>query len=187
MILPTDTVYGVSADPENREAVQRLYDAKGRGEEKPLQLLLGDPSWLDSVAVSLTPEARRLAAAFFPGGITLVVKKGPTVPDDIVSGGTTVGVRVPDHPLCLQIVKAFGRPLAASSANKSGKPSPRTAQEAAEQLGELVDLVFDGGPSAAGRDSTVIDATDTPVRILREGAVAREEIERVLGGRVGWT
>lgn len=175
VILPTDTVYGVACDPDNVEAVARLYQAKGRGEEKPLQLLLAEPGWLNQVSEGLSPEARRLAEAFFPGGITLVVNR---------IGGGTVGVRVPDHPTCLEVIRAFGRPIAASSANRSGEPSPKTADEAIAQLGDLVDLVVDHGPCPIGRDSTVIDATRTPVLVLREGAVSRDEIERVLKAKV---
>lgn len=173
IIIPTDTVYGVACDPDNVEAVQRLYRAKGRGEEKPLQLLLAEAAWLPQIAEDLSAEARRLAEAFFPGGITLVVNK---------IGGGTVGVRVPDHPTCLEVVSAFGRPIAASSANRSGEPSPKTADEAVAQLGDLVDLVVDHGPCPVGLDSTVIDATRMPVSILREGAVSRDEIDRVLRG-----
>jgi len=175
VILPTDTVYGVACDPDNVEAVARLYQAKGRGEERPLQLLLAEPGWLNQVSEGLSPEARRLAEAFFPGGITLVVNR---------IGGGTVGVRVPDHPTCLEVIRAFGRPIAASSANRSGEPSPKTADEAIAQLGDLVDLVVDHGPCPVGRDSTVIDATRTPVSVLREGAVSRDEIERVLKAKV---
>jgi L-threonylcarbamoyladenylate synthase len=172
VILPTDTVYGVACDPDNVEAMARLYRAKGRGEEKPLQLLLAEPGWLNQVSEGLSAEAKRLAEAFFPGGITLVVNK---------VGGGTVGVRVPDHPTCLEVIRAFGRPIAASSANRSGEPSPRTADEAIAQLGDRIDLVVDSGPCPVGRDSTVIDATRTPVSVLREGAVSRDEIDRVLG------
>lgn len=180
MILPTDTVYGVACDPENSDAVARLYEAKGRAEEKPLQLLLAERGWLSQVCRDLSPEARRLAEAFFPGGITLVVKKASTVQPVVVAGGETVGVRVPDHETCLEVIRAFGRPIAASSANRSGGPSPKTADEAVAQLGELVDLVVDHGPCPVGQDSTVIDATRVPVLILREGAVSREAIERVV-------
>lgn len=180
VVLPTDTVYGVVCDPENLDAVSRLYKAKGRGEEKPLQLLLAEPGWLQDVAGELSPEARLLAEAFFPGGITLVVKRAPSVRPEVVAGGETVGVRVPDHKGCLEILRAFGRPLAASSANRSGGPSPKTADQAVAQLGGLVDLVVDHGPCPVGRDSTVVDASRTPVSILREGAVSRGEIERVL-------
>lgn len=183
-VLPTDTVYGVACDPDNPEAVARLYQAKGRSEKKPLQLLLADRSWLGQVCGELSPEARRLAEAFFPGGITLVVKKAPAVKSGVVPRGDTVAVRVPDHPTCLEVVRAFGRPVAASSANRSGGPSPRTAQEALAQLGDVVDFVLDAGPTPVGRDSTVIDATVLPVRILREGAVPRSDIEQVLARMV---
>jgi L-threonylcarbamoyladenylate synthase len=180
VIVPTDTVYGVACDPENLQAVARLYQAKGRGEEKPLQLLLASPDWAGAVCRDLTPEADRLAGVFFPGGITLVVRRADSVRPEVVAGGDTVGLRVPDHRECLEVVRAFGRPVAASSANRSGGPSPRTAQEAVDQLGDFIDLVVDAGPCPIGTDSTVIDATVSPVRILREGAVPRAEIEGAL-------
>jgi len=179
-VLPTDTVYGVAADSENPDALARLYAAKGRGEEKPLQLLLAEPGWLDQVAGSVSSEAKKLADAFFPGGVTLVVARGASLRSEVVAGGTTVGVRVPAHEACLEVLRAFGRPVAASSANRSGGPSPKTAQEAIEQIGPAVALVIDAGPCPIGLDSTVIDATCSPVRILRQGAVRASEIERAL-------
>jgi L-threonylcarbamoyladenylate synthase len=180
VVLPTDTVYGVAVDAGNVDAVRRLYEAKGRGETKPLQVLLADISWLPLVAKDLNPSAQRLAERFFPGGITLVLRKTDLVPGEAVSGGRTVGVRVPGHEGCRDVLRAFGRPLAASSANRSGGLSPRTAAEAEEQLGDAVDLIIDAGPAPLGRDSTVIDATVEPVHILREGAVAREKIAAAL-------
>lgn len=184
VVFPTDTVYGLGADPFNAEAVARVYQVKGRAAAKPLQLLLADPAQLPRVAAALPERAQRAARGFFPGGMTLVLKRAPGLPPGVVAGGETVGVRVPDHPLCLELLRAFGGPLAATSANRSGQPSPTTAQEAAAQVGAAVDLVLDGGPCPLGRESTVLDLSGPRPRLLREGAVSRQEVERVLGVRL---
>lgn len=181
VVFPTDTVYGLGVDPQNAAAVARIYDVKGREARKPLQLLLQSPDQLGLVARELSPLARKVADRFFPGGITLVVRRSGAVPAEAVAGGDTVGVRVPGSRVCLALVEAFGRPLAATSANLSGGPSPRTAEEALGQIGELIDLVLDGGPCPAGIDSTVLDATGESLRVLREGAVAVRDIEEALG------
>lgn len=181
VIFPTDTVYGVGASLNCPEAVRALYVIKGREAKKPLQVLLPVASQLSQVARDLSPLAQRAAQAFFPGGVTLVVLKAPNIPPEVVANGPTIGVRVPDSTVCRALLEALGSPLVATSANRSGEPSPRTAQEALEQLGDEVDLVLDGGPCAVGQDSTVIDVTGDAPRILREGAVPRAEVERVLG------
>ena len=181
VVFPTDTVYGLGADPFNAEAVARIYRVKGREETKPLQLLLADASQLPDVATEVSELARRAAEHFFPGGITLVLKKAPKVPSNVVAGGETVGVRVPDHPLCRALVQAFRAPIAATSANRSGQASPRTAQEAAEQVGDAADLILDGGACPVGRESTVLDLSSQRPRLMRPGAVSKETIERVLG------
>ena len=181
VVFPTDTVYGIAVDPLNAEAVASVYRIKGRDTEKPLQIILAASSQLADIAEDVSPEARRLTEHFFPGGITLVLKKAKSVPNTVVAGGGTVGVRVPDHPVCQDLVRAFGRPIAATSANRSGRPSPRTAQEAAAQVGNDVTMVLDAGPCPLGIDSTVIDVSTDKPRILRIGAVPVAEIERLLG------
>ncbi len=181
VVFPTDTVYGIAVDPLNPEAVASIYRIKGRDAGKPLQVILAAAAQLADVAEDVSPEARRLAERFFPGGITLVLKKAKSVPSTVVAGGETVGVRVPDHPVCHDLVRAFGRPIAATSANRSGQPSPRTAQEAMAQVGEDVTIVLDAGPCPLGIDSTVIDLSTDKPRILRIGAVPVPEIERLLG------
>lgn len=181
VVFPTDTVYGIAVDPLNAEAVASVYRIKGRDAGKPLQVILATASQLADIAEDVPAEAWRLAERFFPGGITLVLKKAKSVPDMVVAGGGTVGVRVPDHPVCQDLVRAFGRPIAATSANRSGGPSPRTAQEAAAQVGDDVTIVLDAGPCPLGMDSTVIDCSTDKPRILRIGAVPVAEIERFLG------
>lgn len=181
VVFPTDTVYGLGADPANPEAVERIYQVKGRESGKPLQLLLADSSQLPTVAVEISELAWQAARCFMPGGITLVLKKAPGVPLSVVAGGATVGVRVPQYDLCRALIRAFGGPVAATSANRSGGPSPATAAEAAEQVGDAVDLVLDGGPCPVGRDSTVLDLSGPEPRVLREGAVSLAELRRTLG------
>lgn len=181
VVFPTDTVYGVGADPYNSAAVRRIYRIKGRAESKPLQLLLADASQIAQVAAELPEAAGEVVRRFFPGGITLVLKRHASLPLRVVAGGATVGVRVPDHPWCQALLRAFGAPLAATSANRSGEPSPKTAQEAAAQLGGKVDLILDGGPCPLGQESTVLDLSGPRPQLLRSGAVARADIERVLG------
>ncbi|MBI2886450.1 MAG: threonylcarbamoyl-AMP synthase [Chloroflexi bacterium] len=181
VVFPTDTVYGLGADPANPEAVERVYQVKGRESGKPLQLLLAEVSQLCMVATEVSDLAWEAARRFMPGGITLVLKKAPGVPLSVVAGGATVGVRVPQHDLCRALIRAFGGPVAATSANRSGGPSPATAAEAAAQVGDDVDLVLDGGPCPVGRDSTVLDLSGPGPRVLREGAVGLTELCRALG------
>ena len=181
VVFPTDTVYGLGVDPWNEEAVQRLFRVKGRAASKPLQLLLADAAQLQDVVAEVSDAAQRIARRFFPGGLTLVLKRRPAVPATVVAGGATVGVRVPDHTVCLEMIRAFGSPLAASSANRSGRESPSTAQEAVAQVGESVDLVLDAGPCPLGRESAVLDLSGSRPRLLREGAIPKVELEEALG------
>lgn len=180
VVFPTDTVYGVGAALGRLDAVERVYAIKGRDPSKPLQVLLADAADVAGVAAGLSPLAQRAVARLLPGGVTLVVKNGERVPPAVVAGGATVGVRVPDSLVCRALVRALGEPIAATSANRSGQPSPRTAQEALAALGDAVELVVDGGACPAGRDSTVIDLTGATPRVLRWGAVGREALERAL-------
>ena len=181
VVLPTDTVYGVAAAADRLAAVERIYAIKGRDRGKPLQVLLADAGQVAGVAGVLSPLAMRAVAGLLPGGVTLVVKRGESIPREVVAGGETVGVRVPDHPVVRALVAALGRPLAATSANRSGEPSPRDAQEALAALGDAVDLVLDGGPCPVGRESTVIDLTGETPRVLRWGAVGKAALEAALG------
>lgn len=178
--FPTDTVYGVGAIVWNREAVGRLYTAKLRALDKAIPILLADPADLDLVARDVSSAAHRLAERFWPGPLTLVVRKAPTVPDEVTSGGDSVAVRVPDHALARALIRAAGAPLATTSANLSGGPSPATAQEVAAQLAGRIALILDGGRCPGGTASTVVDLTaPTPV-ILRPGPIGLEEILKVV-------
>lgn len=177
--FPTDTVYGVGAMAFDVVAVERIYAAKGRDPTKALPILLADRSSLPEVADELSPDARRLAETFWPGPLTIVVNRRSAVPD-AVSLGTTVGVRVPAHPVALELLHASG-PLATTSANPSGAPDPMTADDVAAGLGDAIDLILDGGRSPGGRPSTVVDCTVSPPTLVREGPISMDLILAVLG------
>lgn len=181
IILPTDTVYGIAADVRDDEAVRALYAAKQRDPSVPLQLLFGrDPELLDSYAV-LTGPARKLIATLGPGAWTVIVPARDGWDSPALSGGRTVGVRIVPVDLVLDIVDGLGAPLAASSANVSDGPSPTTCEEAERQVGVFCALAIDGGPTEQGIDSTVIDLSGDEPRILREGAIDRGTVTRILG------
>lgn len=182
--FPTDTVYGVGADAFRPEAVAKLFAAKIRPADRPIALLVAPEYDLALVAREVPPEAKALARRFWPGGLTLVLWRSPAVPDVVTAGGPTVGVRVPAHPVALALIRGLGAPLAATSANLSGQPSPLTAQEVARQLGGRIPLIIDGGRCPGGVESTVLDlTTPTPV-IRRRGAIPKEAIEAVLGKKI---
>jgi len=182
VVFPTDTVYGVAALPDDRRAVARIYEAKGRNTGRPIALLLSEAESLRRVAV-VPPEVEPLIARFWPGGLTLVLPKTEAV-HPVISPGPTVGVRVPDLPLARAIIRAAGGVLAVTSANLSGRPAALTAQEALEQLGGRVDLIVDGGPCPGGVASTVLDCTIWPPAVLREGAIPEGVIRAVLASDV---
>ncbi|HVM12954.1 MAG TPA: L-threonylcarbamoyladenylate synthase [Egibacteraceae bacterium] len=175
--FPTETVYGLGADARREDAVRALFAAKGRPADNPLIVHVADADGLPAVAASVPPLAARLAERFWPGPLTLVVDAGPAVPAVTTGGLATVAVRVPHHPVALALLLAAGLPVAAPSANRSGRPSPTTAAHVLHDLGDArVDLVLDAGPAAIGIESTVVDARgDQPV-ILREGAITREAL-----------
>ena len=177
--FPTDTVYGVGAQAFDAQAVARLYEAKERPGSKAIPLLLADVADLAAVAEPIPPLAERLAARFWPGPLTLVLRRRAVVPDVVTAGGDGVAVRVPDHRVARALIAALGAPLAASSANRSGQPSPVTAAEVMAQLGGRIDLILDGGQCPGGVPSTVLDLTTRPPAVLRPGPVSAEEIEQV--------
>jgi L-threonylcarbamoyladenylate synthase len=181
VIVPTDTVYGIAAAALDEAAVGRLYDAKGKERTAPLQLLFGRSTEAMARFAVINEPAQRLIDALGPGGWTIIVEAAPGWESAALAGGTTVGVRMPDASAIHALVEALGQPLAASSANRHGGPSPRTCAEALEQVGERCGFALDGGPTAAGLDSTIIDCTGATLRILREGAIDRHEVARILG------
>lgn len=174
IVFPTDTVYGLGCRIDAPEAVRRVFALKGRGASDPLPVLLADPAQLEVYGRDLTPAARELARRFWPGALTIVVRRTDAVPALVAGGRDTVGLRVPDHPVPRLLIREIGVPLVGTSANTHGAPAPLTAQQAAFDLGDAVDLILDGGRCPVGRESTVVDATADPVRILRQGAVRLE-------------
>ncbi len=179
VVFPTDTVYGIGCDPRNPEAIERVYFAKGRPTTKALPLLLSSASRLESVAREIAESAGALGAAFWPGAITLVVPRQGDLPVEL-GGGDTIAVRVPDHDGLRGFIEMCGGAIAATSANISGQSDALDAPQAADYLGEWVELVVDGGIVQGGVPSTVVDCTVDPPAILRRGACSEEEIRRVL-------
>jgi len=177
--MPTETVYGLAADATDPAAVLRIFQAKGRPTFDPLIVHVADTAQAWTVAEP-SPRALRLAAACWPGALTLVLPRRATIPDVVTSGLETVGVRCPDNPLALALIRAAGRPLAAPSANLFGRISPTTAQHVQEQLGAAIAGVLDGGPCRIGIESTVLLPDPAPL-ILRPGGVTRERLEEILG------
>lgn len=178
VVYPTDTVYGLGCDPFNVNAVKRVFTVKG-DREKPLPILSCSVADLGKIA-RLSEVAQRIAAKFWPGPLTIIVPKKPTLPDVVTCGLDSVGVRVPKHDVVVQLIRLSKGLLVGTSANKTGQEPPRTASKAAEQLGEEVDLILDGGRTPLGVSSTVIDLTIRKPRILREGPVSFEDISEVL-------
>jgi L-threonylcarbamoyladenylate synthase len=175
--FPTDTVYGLGACVSLPQAVARVYEVKGRAKNIPLPLLLADKSQIEEVAEAVPSLARLLAEKFLPGGLTMVLFKSKAVPDTVTSGGKTVAIRIPAHPVPLALARGVGTPIVGTSANLSGQPSALTAEEVYAQLDGRVDLIIDGGRRPGGRESTIVDLTGKTPRVLREGAISREELK----------
>ncbi len=182
--VPTETVYGLAANALDPRACARIYRAKGRPATNPLIVHLPDSSALDQLAVP-NDAARKLAAAFWPGPLTLVLPKRPIVPDQVSAGLPSVAIRVPAHPLFRRLLRRAGVPLAAPSANPSGYVSPTTAAHVRAGLGAKLRHILDGGPCPVGLESTIVDVRDpTRPRLLRPGAITRAELEAALGARI---
>ena len=179
--IPTETVYGLGADALNEDAVRRIFEAKGRPQDNPLILHVPSADWLDRCCQDVPPAAYRLAERFWPGPLTMILPRRPIVPLRTTGGLETVGVRCPDHPVTLAIIEAAGVPVAAPSGNTSGRPSPTTARHMMDDMLGKIDGIVDGGPCAVGVESTIIDLTVQPPRLLRPGGLPLEELEAVLG------
>jgi L-threonylcarbamoyladenylate synthase len=182
--FPTETVYGLGADATNAAAVARIFAAKGRPGTNPLIVHVADAGVARRYAAEWRDAAQRLAERFWPGPLSLVLPKAAAIVEAVTAGRGTVGLRVPDHPLALELLRAFDGPIAAPSANKSNHVSPTTAQHVTDELGEAVDLILDGGACRVGIESTVLDLSGATPTILRPGGVSREQIEEVIGGPV---
>ncbi|MDI3316822.1 MAG: L-threonylcarbamoyladenylate synthase [Bacillota bacterium] len=179
--FPTETVYGLGADATNPEAVRAIFAAKGRPSDNPLIVHVADLEALGEAAEP-TETALELARRFWPGPLTLVLPRKAAVADEVTAGLETVGVRMPDHPVARALLRATGRPVAAPSANRSGRPSPTTAEDVLADLDGRIDAVLDGGPCRIGVESTVVDLTGSPPLVLRVGGLAVEELRRWLPG-----
>ncbi len=177
--VPTETVYGLAGDSYNDRAVERIYEAKGRPEQKPLSVLVSDMQMVEQVCCEIPPLAYRLAERFFPGALTLVLPSRGTVAQNVNAGGKTLGVRCPDHPLTLALIRSLGRPLAAPSANVSGAASPKDAQSVLKGLGGRIPAVLDGGVCRLSIESTIVDLTGQTPRILRQGGISEKALRAV--------
>jgi len=184
--VPTETVYGLAADALDAEAVAGIFRAKGRPATNPLIVHVRDADMARGLAGTWPRAADAIAAKLWPGPVTVVVPRGPAIPDIVTAGGPTVALRCPDHRLTRRLIEKAGRPLAAPSANRSEAASPTTAAHVLESLGSRIDLILDGGPCDRGIESTVVDCTLAPPRILRPGPMSREQVERAVGGPVVW-
>jgi L-threonylcarbamoyladenylate synthase len=180
VVLPTDTVYGVGADAFDSSAVAALLAAKGRGRDMPVPVLVGSWHTIDGLALMVSQATRDLIRAFWPGALSLVVRQAPSLQWDLGEARGTVMVRMPLHPVAIELLREVG-PMAVSSANVSGRPPAVTADEARNQLGDLVDVYLDAGPSAQQAASTILDLTGPEPQILRSGPISAESIAAVLG------
>ncbi len=178
--FPTDTFYGLGADPFNPEALSKIFRIKQRPPDKPLLLLIHSPDQLKDLAREVTDNARTLMDRFWPGPLTLIYKATPGLPDALTAGTNTIGMRLPDHQFTRRLLEELDQPLTAPSANISGAGELRTAQEVEQVLGAELDLIVDGGPAPGGKVSTVLDTTTNPPTLIREGAVSRSDLESVL-------
>lgn len=179
VVLPTDTVYGIGADAFDASAVADLLAAKERGRDMPVPVLVGSWHTIEGLVRFVAPRTWDLIEAFWPGGLTLVVEQAPSLSWDLGDARGTVAVRMPLHPVAIELLETTG-PMAVSSANKSGRPPARTAQEAQEQLGDEVAVYLDGGPAKSGVASTIVDVTAEVPRILRAGAIDADQLRTVV-------
>jgi L-threonylcarbamoyladenylate synthase len=181
VVIPTETVYGLAADATNPEAVRSIFAAKGRPSENPLIVHVADPVWLTSLTSIVPDYARALIGRYWPGPLTLVLPKQPSVPSEVTAGLDTVAVRMPSHPVALELIREAKKPIAAPSANRFMALSPTKAANVDPELADHAVMVLDGGPCEVGLESTVLDCTGPSPRLLRPGRVSRAEIESLLG------
>jgi L-threonylcarbamoyladenylate synthase len=179
--MPTETVYGLAGDASNPDAIRAIFALKGRPADHPLIVHLADAAQIDAWARDIPPAARTLAQRFWPGPLTLVLKRARKVTDLVTGGQDTIGLRVPAHPVALALLNAFGSGLAAPSANRFGHVSPTTAQHVREEFGDALPVVLDGGPCQVGIESTIVDLSSGTPRILRPGRIALDALEGALG------
>lgn len=179
--FPTETVYGLGGNALSNEAVERIFAAKGRPGDNPLIVHIADETQLNGLVSHVPEQAKKLMEAFWPGPLTLILPKGEHVASKVTAGLLSVGVRMPSHPIALALIQKSGLPIAAPSANLSGKPSPTTAGHVYSDLKGRIPGIIDGGPTGVGVESTVVDCTTDVITILRPGGVTKEELEAVVG------
>lgn len=179
--IPTETVYGLGADGLNPGAVSHIFLAKGRPQDNPLILHISEASWLGQYCQDIPEVAWQLAKRFWPGPLTMILRRKPIVPDVVTAGLETVGMRCPAHSMCRAIIEAAEVPIAAPSGNTSGRPSPTTARHMLDDMEGKIDAILDGGSCQVGVESTILDLTCDPLRLLRPGGVPLEELRDVLG------
>ena len=182
--FPTETVYGLGGDALDPEASKKIYSAKGRPSDNPLIVHISDFSDLERIAKTVPEDARKLSDAFWPGPLTMIVEKGDAVPYATTGGMDTVAVRMPNHPIALDLIRRSGCLIAAPSANTSGRPSPTEAAHVAEDLSGKIAMIIDGGPVGIGIESTIIDLTEDTPMVLRPGYITPQMLSKVLGKEV---
>lgn len=179
--LPTETVYGLGANALDEDAVKKIFLAKGRPQDNPLIVHIYDKCQLDGLAEEISENAKKVMESFWPGPLTVIVKRSSIVPDSVTAGLSTVAIRMPSNKTALELLKKSGVPVAAPSANTSGKPSPTKASHVFDDLGGKIQYIVDGGDSEVGLESTVLDTTEEIPKILRPGGITKKELESVLG------
>ncbi len=184
--FPTETVYGLGGNALDAQTVKKIYGAKGRPSDNPLIVHVSSKDDVYSLAETVPENAEKILDILCPGPITIILNKSNLVPDVVTAGGTTVAIRFPENEIARELIKKSGVPVAAPSANLSGRPSPTTAAHVAEDLSDKIDYIIDGGPCRVGLESTVIDLTVTPPRILRPGGVSQETLAALLGEVTGY-
>jgi L-threonylcarbamoyladenylate synthase len=185
VVMPTETVYGLAARACSEPAIARVFAAKGRSYSQPLAVQVAAPEMLMLVCADVTAAVRRIVERFMPGPLTLVLSSAGTLPAAVTAGTGKVGVRIPDHPVALAVLRAVGEPLVVTSANLSGQPAATEAGQVLGQFEDRVDLVLDGGPCALGQESTILDMTVLPPRVLRKGAIGWPALAAVLAEPAG--
>ena len=180
VVFPTETVYGIGTNGLDKEAVERLYKIKERPLNKPISLLVSDFEMVEKVVKDISEIEYKIMKEFFPGPLTIILNKKDIVPEIVTSGGITVGIRMPDEETTRKLIKYAGVPIAAPSANISGKPSKIDVQDIIKEFGDKVDYYIDGGKSKIGIGSTIVKVEKNAIKILREGSISKEEIEKAI-------
>ena len=178
--VPTESFYGLAVHALDEKAIGRLFAVKRRREDNPVLILIPSKEGLSSYVTEVHEKGRKLMERFWPGGLTMVFFAGPILPRSLTAGTGKIGVRLSSHPVPTELARAVGAPITGTSANRSGRPSCSTAEEVMEALGEDIDLILDGGKTAGGKGSTVLDVTTDPPVVLREGIVSRNELSPFL-------